>query len=520
MLQVYDRVLASRSVSTLVVLALLAGSLYVFYGVFDAMRARLSWRMADQVEGGWRQELFERDIGSRFAQQLPFDPARESDAMRVFMSSAAMTSLMDVPWVPLYVSVVFLIHPTLGWLAVAGVVLVSLLLVIGEKLSRSATKRLADSSGVKAALLDAARRGAESIKAMGMNSRVGERFERVSSEVAGAQRVQVDRTSAVSAASKTIRFMLQSGVLAVGAYLVIQGEMSAGSMIAASVITSRALAPVEQVVGHWRPIANARLAWMRLSTMLAVPSVGATARVRLPAPRQTLAVQDLALQVGDSGPVIVASASFTLVAGDGLGILGSSGAGKTTLLRGIAGVWPARRGLVRLDGSELGHYDEEVRGASVGYLSQQVDLIEGTIAENIARGMGNADSDTILAASMRASSHDMIVSFPDGYETLVGKDGMVLSAGQRQRIGLARALFGDPFLVLLDEPSSHLDAKGDEALANALQSVRARGGIVIVVSHRPSTLRAMNKLLVLEAGTVSAFGDRQEVLERGIVTAS
>lgn len=520
MLQVYDRVLASRSVGTLLVLALFAGILYVFYGVFDALRARLAWRMADQVERGWRQDLFARDIASRFAQQLPFDPARESDAMRTFMSSAAMTSLMDVPWVPLYVAVVFVIHPTLGWLAVAGVVLVSLLLVIGEALSRSATRHLADASGAKATLLDAARRGAESIKAMGMNSSVGARFERVSTEVAEAQRVQVDRTSTVSAASKSVRFMLQSGVLATGAYLVIQGEMSAGSMIAASVITSRALAPVEQVVGQWRPIANARLAWKRLSTMLAVSTVGETDRVRLPAPRNTLTVQDLALQVGDSGPLIVASASFALAAGDGLGILGSSGAGKTTLLRGVAGVWPARRGLVRLDGAELGHYDEEARGAAVGYLSQQVDLIEGTIAENIARGIDNADSDAILTASSRASAHEMIVSLPNGYETLVGRDGMVLSAGQRQRIGLARALYGDPFLVLLDEPSSNLDAKGDEALAGALRGVRARGGIVIAVSHRPSTLREMNKLLVLEAGTIRAFGDRQEVLERGIVAAS
>ena len=514
MLQVYDRVLASRSVPTLVALVLLITALFAFYGVIEALRSRMALRFANLFDQQISDRLFTTAVRLRLVSgpAANLDPVRDGDAIRAFLSGPGPVSLLDLPWVPLYLIVVFAFHPLLGWLATAGGVIITVMMIISEYVLRRSSSEGTAAAALRQRRTDDARNNADAILAMGMLEDVRRRWADQNRKMLGIQRTGGDRSTVFSSMTKSIRFLLQSLVLALGAYLVIRGEMTGGLMIAASVVTSRALAPIEQVIGQWRGFVAARQAYQRIKRYLASePAVGTT---RLPLPKETLTVRQLATGPQGAQKPVITGIQFDLVAGDGLGILGPSGSGKSSLARSLLGVWPLMGGELRLDGALFQHYDPAQIGKIVGYLPQRADLFEGSVAENIARFSADASSEAVIAAARLANCHDLISSLPNGYDTQVGVSGDNLSAGQRQRVGLARALYGDPFLVILDEPNANLDAEGDAALSDAIRVIRERGGIVIVVAHRPSAVLAVDKLLFMKGGRQVVFGPKQEVLKQ------
>ncbi|MDB5560941.1 MAG: type secretion system ATPase [Hyphomicrobiales bacterium] len=516
MLQVYDRVLPSRSLPTLVALTLLAAALYGFYALIEWIRARIAARLGGLIDERLSGPLFEASVRQKLRPQpgINSDPVRDLDSLRQFVSGMGPISLLDLPWMPIYLALAFLLHPMLGWLATAGAVVISALLVVNELHSRRPAQATTIAAVQRGAQANDARSNAEAILAMGMLSAVSSRWEESAAQLVATQQRAADRAAFYSSITKGFRYLLQSAVLAAGAYLVIQGQISGGLMIAASILTSRALAPVEQVVAHWRGFVAARQAAARIRQTLAVFAIRPR-EMDLPLPTRSLTVTNLA-----TGPDVVgrrfvaAGISFSLTAGDGMGIVGLSGSGKSSVARAIVGVWPVMHGEIRLDGSELAHFDPERLGQSLGYMPQTVELFDGTVAENISRFQPGYNTEAVLRAANAARIHDLIASLPDGYDTYIGENGSVLSAGQRQRIGLARALYGDPFLVVLDEPNSNLDGEGDIALTEAMIGARKRGAIVIVVAHRPSAIAGVDKLLFLQDGRQAAFGAKENILRQ------
>ncbi len=511
MLQVYDRVLASRSVPTLVALTLLVVGLYAFYALLEWLRSRMTARFAAAFEELAAAPVFSATLRMRAAPGAP-DPIRDLDTVRGFVAGPGPLALFDLPWLPVYLAIVFLFHPSLGWLAVGGAVVVTVLLLLNERSSRRPAEALARALARRQGFADDARSNAEPVLAMGMLGDVTARWSAAAMEAARSQFGAADRGGLYASVTKAFRLLLQSLVLALGALLVIEGQLSAGLMIAASVVTSRALAPVEQVVAHWRNFVAARQAGRRIGTLLAAAERPGPA-MKLPRPRARLEVRGL-VTGPDPRRVLLNGVSFTLEAGEALGVLGLSGSGKTSLARALVGVWPVVAGEVRLDGSELAHYDWARLGPAIGYLPQVVDLFDGTVAENIGRFSPGATSEAVLRAARLAQVHELIAALPDGYDTMLGPRGAALSAGQRQRIGLARALFSDPFLLVLDEPNSNLDHEGDMALQAALGEAKRRGAIVVIVAHRPSAIGVADKLLYLQDGRQVAFGPKAEVLQR------
>ena len=515
MLQVYDRVLASRSVPTLVALTILVAALYAVLAVLEWMRQRMTTRFAGLIDESLGAPVFRASVRQKLQPQSAEggDPVRDLDAVRQFVGGPGPLALLDLPWVPIYLALVFVLHPALGWLAVAGALVILALLVLNEITSRRPARETNQAMTHRLSMSEDARANVEAVLAMGMLGAITARWQLRADQLRRAQRSAADRLALYTAVSRSFRFLLQSAVLAAGAWLVIMGEASGGIMIAASIITSRALAPIEQTVASWRGFVASRQALGRLRPVLAI-EMRKLPQTSLPLPTRSLAATNLATAPRRDVRPIVFGVSFTLSAGDGLGVIGPSGSGKSSLARALVGVWPALGGEIRLDGSELGHYDPERLGSAIGYLPQQVELFDGTIAENIARFSFDRTDEAVLAAAAAAACHDMIAALPEGYDTRIGERGAALSAGQRQRVGLARALYGNPFLVVLDEPNSNLDADGDAALTQALQGVRARGGIVVVVAHRPSAIAAMNKVLLLQNGRQVAFGPKDEVLRQ------
>lgn len=515
MLQVYDRVLASRSVPTLVALFGLVAGTYAFLALLELLRARMASRFAGALESLIAADVFRTSLRSG---QAPLglarpDAVRDLDSIRNYLGGSGPLALFDLPWLPVYLAIVFLFHPALGWLATGGALVATTLLVINERLSGRPTADAAAAMAQRQALGEDASANAEPVFAMGMLDDVTHRWQARSEALADVQNRASDVGALYASVTKSFRLLLQSAVLGLGAYLVIRGELSAGLMIAASIVTSRALAPVEQVVAQWRGLAAARQALRRNETLLAArPPV--SNRLSLPDPRFTLEVRHFATGPGAQEPPLVAGVGFTLAAGEAMGVLGLSGSGKTSLARGLVGIWPALQGEVRLDGSELTHFDQIQLGRRIGYLPQSVGLFDGTVAENIGRFRPDADSDSVLKAARLAGVHELITGLPDGYDTRIGARGAALSAGQRQRIGLARALFGDPFLLVLDEPNANLDFAGDNALTTALTEAKARGAVVIVIAHRPSAIAVCDKLIYLVNGRQSAFGSKEEVLRQ------
>lgn len=519
MLQIYDRILPSESVPTLVALTGLLLGLYAVYGMLDLVRVRLMGRVGARFDQDVRVPVFQalhtmplRSDTTTAATQ----PLHDLDQVRSFLSGLGPTAFFDLPWVPIYLAAVYLLHPVLGLFALGGAVVLVVLTVLTDVKSAGPTRDAALRGSERANMSEATRRNAEVIQAMGLAQQLRQRWGSVSDQYLSHQLAASDAVAGFGTVTKVLRLILQSSVLGMGAYLVILDQVTPGAIIAASIITARALAPIETSIAHWRGFVAARQSFYRLNEIFAGLQEKEVAYLDLPPPEKTLAVENLSIAPPGVRAPVLRNVSFELKAGDGLGIIGPSAAGKSTLARSIVGIWKptAIGGTVRLDGAGLEQWAPDLLGAHIGYLPQDVELFAGTVADNIARFDANAEAHDIVSAAKAAGVHDMVVHLKDGYQTEVGESGRYLSAGQRQRVALARALYKEPFLVVLDEPNSNLDAVGESALAGAIRSVRDRGGIAIVVAHRPSALLTVDRVLALANGQVAAFGPKEDVLRK------
>jgi PrtD family type I secretion system ABC transporter len=516
MLQVYDRVLSSRSVPTLVALSVFLVGAYVFQGMLDLIRSRvvvraaalLDQRLALSVHGA----VIRLAVASRHPGEGP-QPVRDLDQIRGFLTSAGPIAIVDLPWVPVFLAICFLIHPWLGLAATAGAIVLFTMTLLTERASRAPARAAAQDAGSRSIMVEAQRRSGETILAMGMTSALAQRWNCVNDRYIAVVGRLSDVAGSFGSASKVLRLLLQSVMLGLGAYLVLRVELTAGGMIAASIMMGRALAPIETAIANWRGFVAARQSIKRLSETLtrAAPAQAATT---LPKPSRTLVVEQVTVVAPRATKPIVTGVRFGLKAGEVLGIIGPSGAGKTSLVRALVGIWRPAKGSVRLDGAALDQWDWELLGRHIGFISQTVELFDGTIAENIARMAIAPDAEAVLRAARTAGAHDMILRLASGYDTPIGEGGEALSAGQRQRIALARALYGDPFLVVLDEPNSNLDSEGEAALRQAIAGVKARGAIVVLIAHRPSVLSVCDHILLLANGEQKEFGPRDEVWRR------
>lgn len=519
MLQVYDRVIPSRSIPTLIGLTVLMLGLFVANGVLDMVRTRIMSRIGLKVDEALRDQVFGalQTVSLRGRTEGDgLQAIRDLDRVRGFLSGMGPTALFDLPWIPIYLVIIFLLHPLMGWFSVAGAAILVAVTIATDLTSKGPSLKAAQSGSVRLALASATSRNAEVIRAMGLGPQVQKRWIALNENHLRDQIQASDAVSGMSVSSKMLRLLLQSGILGLGAYLVVYNEVSAGAIIAGSIIMSRALAPIETAIQHWRGFIDARQSARRLKALLQAVGDDDRDLTELPAPQKTLSVESLSVAApGQSKPTVL-SVSFTLQAGDALGIIGPSGSGKSTLARALVGAWQPVRGAgaVRLDGAALDQWTPGALGKHIGYLPQDIQLFEGTVAENISRLDPDASSESIVAAAQDAGAHDLIVGMPDGYQTKLGDNGAGLSAGQRQRIALARALYGRPFFVVLDEPNSNLDSAGDVALSAAIKGIRERGGIAVVIAHRPSALAHIDKVMAMANGQVQAFGPKEEVLRK------
>jgi PrtD family type I secretion system ABC transporter len=496
MLQVYDRVLPSRSIPTLVALALVVLVLFTFQGLFDMLRGRILLRVGRGFHERLSPRVFELAMRAPLQARAAGEGQqciRDLDNVRSFMSSTGLTAFFDLPWLPFYVAVCFLFHPLMGVAVLFGAILVCSLTLLTEALTRGPARSAVALATSRQKLADAARRNAALLQALGMRPRMTERWTQASEAYLETQQAANDMTTGLGSLSRVLRVVIQSGVLGIGAYLVINQEATAGVMLAATILVSRSLAPVELAIANWKSFVTARQSWVRLSEALAAVPVE-DERIALPPPKQNIRLTAVTVVPPGTGTAALHEVSFTLIAGNALGVIGPSGSGKTSLARALIGVWTPARGTIRLDGATLDQWSSDAFGRFVGYLPQEVELLEGTVAENIARFERDPDPTKLIAAATNAGVHEVILRLPQGYKTQVGEGGALLSGGQRQRIALARALYGDPFLVILDEPNSNLDAHGEQALSNAISGIRARGGIAIVIAHRPSAVSAVDHI--------------------------
>ncbi len=516
MLQIYDRVLMSRNESTLLMLTLLCLGLYALMAGLEWVRARLLVRTGSMLDAMLHARVFTAAFEVNLLRSGSNAGALLNDLanVRQFVTGNGLFAFFDAPWFPVYLAVIFLIHPLLGWLSVGGAVVLVALTLANEwatkgPLSQANTAALRASNYATNNL-----RNAEVIEAMGMLPNLRRRWYEIYRDVIALQGMASDRAGAISAVTKFVRISLQSLVLGLGALLAIDPQsthVTAGGMIAASILMGRALAPVEMLIGVWKQLISSRSAYTRLEMMLKEFPARAEG-MPLPPPLGRLAVENVLAAAPGMPVAILKNVSFVLEPGEVLGVIGPSAAGKSTLARVLVGVWPAASGKVRLDGADVYSRNKEQLGPHVGYLPQDVELFEGSIAENIAR-FGEVDSEKVIEAARQAGMHEMILRFPQGYDTAVGSGGSFLSGGQRQRVGLARALYGGPAFIVLDEPNSNLDDAGETALVQAVLAQKAAGRTLIIITHRTNILSAVDKLLLLRDGAVQAVGPRQQIME-------
>lgn len=516
MLEVYDRVIPSRSVPTLIGLAALALALYAFQGVLETIRGRILGRIGAALDEALSGRVFDLVVRAPLKGANQGDgllPLRDLDQIRAFLSGSGPSAFFDLPWMPVYLLICFLFHPLIGVAALVGMAILAAITVLTDRASKGPTREATGHGMRRNALAESGRRNAEVLAAMGMQERLAARWALANREYMDAHQAVSDAGSGFGAGSKVFRMALQSGVLALGAWLVIHNEASAGIIIASSILVSRALAPAELTIANWKGFVAARQSWHRLSELLARMPQGERPHA-LPAPAETITVEAASIAPPGTPRLVVQDVSFGLRAGQGLGIIGPSASGKSSLVRALVGVWPPVRGKVRFDGAALDQWSSGDLGAHIGFLPQEVELFAGTVAENIARFEPGAPSEAVIAAAKAGGVHELILRLPDGYDTRIGEGGSGLSAGQRQRVGLARALYREPFLVVLDEPNANLDSEGENALTQAILGVRQRGGICVVVAHRPSALAALDLILMMADGRAQAFGPKDEILKR------
>jgi PrtD family type I secretion system ABC transporter len=517
MMQIYDRAIPSRNIPTLVALSMLALGLFVFQGVFETLRSQILVRVGakmDQTLAPLAHQVAIDMPRFGFSTSESLERGRDVDSVRGFLGSQGPMALFDLPWMPIFLVFVYLLHPYLGALVIAGALLLAMIAIATELLTRRLSASAHKAMVERNMIADSNARNAEVLRAMGFGGRAVDRFVAANREHLSLQTRGNDISGTLGAISRILRMILQSATLGLGAYLTIQGEMTGGAIIAASIASSRALAPVDMAIANWKNMVHARGAWARIKeTVLALSDQRPP--MDLPVAKNSIKVEKVTVAAPSNGRVLLTDVSFEVKAGQALGIIGPSGGGKTTLVRALTGIWPSLRGSVRLDEAELQQWPEDALGNMLGYLPQDVALLDGTIEENISRLSSQADPDAVVKAAKAAGIHDMIVHMPDGYQTEVGTQGATLSAGQRQRIGLARAMFNDPFVVIMDEPNSNLDSEGEQALNDAIRAIKARGGIVIMVAHRPSALAAVDFLAVIQNGKMIAYGLKDDILGRG-----
>lgn len=519
MLQVYDRVLGSRSEETLVALLMLVVGLYGMMWFLDFARTRIVGRYGARFQCALDETVLKTQITRAYENKPEVNSAgRDLETVQGFFASPALISIMDMPFTPVFMGVIFIFHPLLGWFAIGG----ALVLVVTTTLNQLLTVRRvaeANKSGqVAHRFAEAARRASELIRSQGMLEPVVARWVTMRRAALRENMTAVDWTGAFSTFTKSFRLALQSLVLALGAYLVLQAEITAGAMIAGSILLGRALAPIEQVIGRWSQIIQARHAWRSLSTLMETESAPLP-RTALPKPEAHLEVKGVSISNGQGKPPLLYNVSFSVEPGQALGVIGRSGSGKTTIAKTLMNLACVNVGEVRLGNALLSQYKPEDLGAHIGYLPQDPVLLTGTIAENIARMSPFPDDSAVVAAAKKAKAHELILSLPEGYDTRIEDNHVALSGGQRQRIALARALYGEPVLLVLDEPNSALDQEGSDALNSAVRGMKEDGRAVVIMTHRPVAISECDTLMIVDGGKITAHGPRDEVLKRTIKNA-
>ncbi|MFI3137285.1 MAG: type I secretion system permease/ATPase [Methylococcaceae bacterium] len=513
MMQLYDRVLSSRSESTLLMLTIIVLVIYITQGALEWVRSQILVRVSARLEillnkrlykVAYKQSLY--SAGQRASSQ----PLDDLTSLRQFLTGNGLFAFFDAPWMPFYVAIMFLFHPLYGWLAVFSIILLIILAIINEKIT---SKLLADANTLSISgrgQLTKNLKNAEVIESMGMLDNMQQRWQEGSQKILALQAVASSRAGLITALSKTLRLLLQSLILGLGAYLSIRQEISPGSMIAGSILLGRALAPIDLMIGSWKGFILARAQYARLESLLKLVPEDKQ-KMALPEPKGALQADQVVLIPPGSKTPVIKGVSFSIAAGDSVGIIGPSGAGKSSLLRGLLGIWPSTNGKMRLDGADIFEWDRMELGPFIGYLPQDIELFDGSISENIAR-FGELDATKVVEAAQMADVHELILRLPEGYDTVIGASGGNLSGGQRQRIGLARALYGSPKVVVLDEPNSNLDDQGEIALANAIKRLKERQVTVLIVTHRHSILGQLDNLLILKDGLLALYGPREQVL--------
>lgn len=512
MLQMYDRVLGSRNEMTLYMITLIAVGLFMLLASLEWVRSRILVRVGAQFDAALNSRVF----NAAFENNLRTNGANAGQALtdlttvRQFITGNGLFAFFDAPWFPIYLVVIFILHPIIGWFSIVGATLSITLTLINEWATKGPLSQANQAAIVSNNYATNNLRNAEVVEAMGMLDNLRGRWYDRYKDLLALQTIASDRAGTISAFSKFIRMTQQSLILGLGAYLVIRGEMSSGGMIAGSILMGRALAPVDLLLGTWKHLVAARGSFERLEKMLNTFPARAES-MALPAPRGNLSVEAVVAKAPSSNDVILKGVSFSLLQGESIAVIGPSASGKSTLARLLVGVWPAASGKVRLDGADVFSWNKLELGPHIGYLPQDVELFEGTIAENIAR-FGKIDHEKVIDAAQQTGVHDMILHFPQGYDTPIGVSGGFLSGGQRQRIALARAVYGHPSLIVLDEPNASLDDAGELALVKAVESLKKAGCTVILITHRTSIISSVDKILVLRDGLAAAFGPRDEVI--------
>ncbi len=513
MMQVYDRVISSRNVSTLISLTAILAFFFAVLAILEWIRGRVLIRAGVLFDKSVSEEVF--DAVHRTNLLTPtarsMQALRDIDTVREFSTGSGIIAFCDVPWIPVYVAAAFLLSPVFGVFAIAGVILVSIIAILNERYSRALLENASQASMVAQSQAATSLRNTEVIQAMGMVATLRNLWRERHEDVLGWQAAASGAAGPLVALSKFTRMLLQSLTLGIGAYLAIRGSITPGTMIAASIIVGKVLSPVDLIIGQWKAFVSSRQAYRRLNAMFeALPPL--EEKMSLPTPVGDVTFDRLTARVPGTDRVILSNVSLAIPRGSVVGVIGSSGAGKSTLVRVLAGVWPIAGGHVRVDGSDIRDWNAAELGQHIGYLPQDIELFSGTVAQNICRFAADAPEASIIEAAKLAGVHELIQDLPQGYNSVIGENGSSLSGGQRQRIGLARAVYGLPPIVILDEPNSNLDFAGESSLINAVIALRDVQVTVVFITHKMNMLSQANKILLLNAGQVQAFGEREEVL--------
>ena len=513
MLQVYDRVLSSRSIETLIALSALVTFLFGMMGLLDYARGRIMSRVGARFQTRLDQRVFEAVIRkSAFApDEATAAGLHDLESVQRLMGSPVLAAMFDIPWTPFFLFAIWIFHPWLGALAAIGGLLLISITLLNQAMTRRPMARMSSATAAAENTLGQIRSESEMVRAMGMGDAAYRRWQQARGRALDDRIIASDLGGTFTSVTRTFRLFLQSAMLGLGAYLVLLNQLTPGAMIAGSILLGRALAPIEQVIGQWPMVQRAMQGWVSLAWLLGRVPVQ-LAKTRLPHPKAALDVQRLVVVPPGDQQAALKGITFNVRPGQAVGVIGPSGAGKSTLARALTGVWRPTSGKIRLDGASLEQFEDRVLGQHVGYLPQRVQLFDGTIAENIARLAEHPDDEQVVLAARRADAHDMILHLPDGYDTRVTAAGGRLSGGQMQRIGLARAMYGDPVLLVLDEPNSNLDNEGSEAVNAAIRGFKSAGKSILIMAHRPAAIRECDLLLVLDHGVVCTFGPKDKVL--------